>query len=189
MSKPAFIVDGFTEKLIINQVCPNSPVRRTDLNGKDVSISAIAKKVSSLVRLLGDKYYPLIVIIDREKRKETAAEVQNQLKDELAKYSVINQDLRISVADTMIENWIIADWSSLESDMLKPSHTDGINGASKIKKAIGSYNKTIDGVNLFSKCDPNIQYSESLSFRNFIDQISNLDCHYTTRIKNKSNNR
>ena len=32
--KPAFIVDGYTEKNLIDKICPNRPVRRTDLNGK-----------------------------------------------------------------------------------------------------------------------------------------------------------
>src|SRR5687767_14837605 len=62
MSNPAFIIDGFTEKLIVQKICPGKRVTRTDLNGKTVTIDAIAKKISSLIRALGNKYYPIIII-------------------------------------------------------------------------------------------------------------------------------
>ena len=48
----AFIVDGQTEKKIVQHLCRDAPVRMTNLNGKDVSIAAIAKRVSSLIKLL-----------------------------------------------------------------------------------------------------------------------------------------
>ena len=44
MSNPAFIVDGHTEQKFISSICPGQPIRRTNLNGKSVQLSAIAKK-------------------------------------------------------------------------------------------------------------------------------------------------
>ncbi len=52
MNNPAFIVDGFTEMDILTKICPKSPIKRTDLNGKDVTINAMAKKIASHIRLL-----------------------------------------------------------------------------------------------------------------------------------------
>lgn len=179
MSNPAFIVDGFTEKLIINQVCPGNPIRRTDLNGKSVTIKAIANKISSLIRLLNNKHYPIIVVIDRENRLEDCLTIIENLKLELIENGHQNEDIRISVADKMIENWIIADWKLIDNIKNKPEITDSLNGSSEIKKKLGSYGKTTDGVNLFMKADPLIIYNNSPSFKTFIDSLEGIDCYYT----------
>ena len=113
MNNPAFLVDGQMEKLIIEKLCPNQRVRLTGLNGKDVTIEAIAKKASALIRLLNGKNYPIVVLIDREDRPESAEEIANLLKTEMRNEG-IKDDLIIGVADRMIENWILADWSSLQ---------------------------------------------------------------------------
>jgi hypothetical protein len=60
----AFIVDAPTEKKILQGLCPDSPIRMTNLNGKDVAIAAIAKRVSSLLKLLKGRYYPVIILVD-----------------------------------------------------------------------------------------------------------------------------
>jgi hypothetical protein len=179
MSKPAFIVDGFTEKLIIGQICPGNPIRRTDLNGKSVSILAIANKISSLIRLLNNKYYPIIIVIDREDREEDCDTIIKELKLEIEKKGIGNQDIRISVADRMLENWIIADWDNLGSKIPKPKETDSLKGSSIIKRELGSYGKTTDGVNLFVQSNPETIYQNSPSFKKFIDVLEGVDCIYT----------
>jgi len=40
MSRPAFIVEGQTEKLFLSNACSDSPIRTLELNGKDVEIEA-----------------------------------------------------------------------------------------------------------------------------------------------------
>jgi hypothetical protein len=179
MSNPAFIVDGFTEKLILNRICPGKPVRRTDLNGKTVTVDAIANKVYSLIRLLNNRYYPIIVVIDREERTASSDEIATLLKSKLDEKGLNNQDIRVSVADKMIENWIIADWDKISPNNPKPPVTDGLGGAAVIKRELGSYSKTSDGVDLFIKMQPSIAYENSPSFKSFIDSINNIDCHYT----------
>lgn len=179
MNKPAFIVDGFTEKLIIGKICPGNPIRRTDLNGKSVSLIAIANKISSLIRLLNNKYYPIIIVIDREDRDEDCDTIIQKLQSEIKKKGIENQDIRISVADRMLENWIIADWDNLGSKKPKPNETDSLKGSSIIKRELGSYGKTTDGVNLFVKSNPIAIYRNSPSFKQFIDILDDVDCGYT----------
>lgn len=179
MSNPAFIVDGFTEKLIINQLCPGNPIRRTDLNGKSVTIKAIANKISSLIRLLNNKHYPIVVVIDRENRHEDCITIIENLKKELIDNGHENEDIRISVADKMLENWIIADWELIDDIKNKPEVTDSLNGSSEIKKKLGSYGKTTDGVSLFLKANPLTMYKNSPSFKSFIDNLEDIDCFYT----------
>ena len=178
MSNPAFIVDGFTEKLIIERICPNQPIRRTDLNGKDVTIFAMAKRISSHIRLLGNKYYPIVILVDKEKREINFQEMANQIRSILICDGFNDYDIRIGVADIMIENWIIADWNNISSIHLSKTKTDCLNGASEIRKLNNRYDKTTDGVELFLKCDQSMVYKNSESYRYFIDQLEGIDCHY-----------
>jgi hypothetical protein len=178
MSTPAFIVDGFTEKLIIGKICPGKPIRRTDLNGKHVTVKAIANKISSLIRLLNNKYYPIIIVIDREDREKNCEEIIEELRLELTEKGHENDDIRINVADKMLENWIIADWTVITESEDKPETTDGLRGSSVIKKHKGSYGKTTDGVELFIKANPSVIYKNSPSFKTFIDSLEGVTCEY-----------
>ena len=184
MPNPAFIVDGHTEQSFVSGVCPGHPVRRTNLNGKSVTISAIAKKVASIIRLLGNRHYPIIVLVDRETREQSCQELVELLNSELENEGLEDQDIRIGFPDRMIENWIIADFKLIGSDDHKPEQTDGLNGASFIKKLKGSYSKVIDGVKYLHSIDREIVYQESPSFRNFIDSLEDLDCEYLNFDKN-----
>lgn len=178
MNNPAFIVDGFTEKLILGKICPGKQIRRTDLNGKSVTIKAMANKISSLIRLLNNKFYPIVIVIDREDRAQNCEEIIEELKLELIEKGHINDDIRINVADKMLENWIIADWAIITEVEEKPDSTDGLRGSSVIKKHKGSYGKTTDGVELFIKANPSIMYENSPSFKTFIDSLEGIPCYY-----------
>jgi hypothetical protein len=179
MSNPAFIVDGFTEKLIIQKLCPGKPISRTDLNGKHVSLEAIAKKVASLIRLLNNRHYPVIVLIDKEERDQEVIDIVEFLHVKLIENGIVDCDIRIGVADRMIENWIIADWNCLSPGKeKKPFVTDGLNGASVIRKIKGSYGKTTDGVELFLSANPEKIYQNSESYRYFIDKLVDVNCEY-----------
>lgn len=178
MNSPAFIVDGFTEKLVLGKLCPGRPVSRTDLNGKSVTIEAIAKKIASLIRLFNNRHYPIIIIIDREQRSEECQDLAKSLFQKLLELGISNQEIRICFADRMFENWIIADWEILECEKNKPENTDGLRGSAEIKKIKGSYTKTTDGVELFLKCNLETVYNNSPSFRNFVDSIKDINCKH-----------
>jgi hypothetical protein len=178
MSNPAFIVDGFTEKYVLSKICPGRPVSRTDLNGKSVTICAIANKIASLIKIFNNRYYPIIIVIDRESRVDDCENISAQLLNELNNRDLQNHDIRINVADKMFENWIIADWDVLNTITPKPNATDGLNGASVIKKETGSFHKTTDGVELFLKSNPKKIYKQSPSFKSFVDNINDVACEF-----------
>src|SRR6185437_1125007 len=99
-----------TEKKIIQKLCPDSPVRMTNLNGKSVSIPAIAKRISSFLTLLKGRYYPVLILVDREGRPETSEAIEEELVRELVgQYGCKPQDIVVSCPDRMIENWMLAD--------------------------------------------------------------------------------
>jgi hypothetical protein len=183
MSSPAFIVDGFTEMKIVQKICPNTPVQRTDLNGKDVTLDAISNNLSRLIKPLINRYYPIVILVDKEDRNITCEEMESVIFENLKK-NFPDQDLRVGVADRMIENWMIADWVSFcNNSAKKPTNTDGLNGTAVIKKIKGSYSKTADGVNFFVNNNPHIMYENSLSYRCFIDKLKDLNCYYTNQFK------
>lgn len=178
MPNPAFIVDGHTEQGLIGAICPGHPIQRTNLNGKNVTIDAIAKKIASMIRLLGNRHYPIIILVDREDREETCDVLIEQLYASLIKEGINNLDIRIGFADRMIENWIIADFQTIGDVKNKPQPSDGLRGSAVIKKQKGSYNKIIDGIKLLLSVDKTIVYRESPSYKAFIDKLEDLECEY-----------
>lgn len=183
---PAFIVDGFTERNILQNICPGMPIRRIDLNGKNVSLEAMSKRIASIIRVLNNNYYPIIILVDKEERSLTYLQMQTKLKELIVNEGINNCDLRIGVADRMLENWILADWESIENKRPRPANTDSINGCAKLKSIVGSYGKTTDGVDLFLKADINKQYKYSPSFRDFVHKLLDIDCEYINKLKTKS---
>lgn len=177
ITNPAFIVDGFTEKLIVNHYCPSVKVTRTDLNGKDVTLQAIANKIGTFIKLLNNKYYPIIILVDRESRSENCTDLSEKLLQLLKEKDINGNDIRVAFADKMIENWILADWEVLNTSKVKPENTDGLNGTSEIKKILSNYSKTTDGVELLKKCNIKRIYENSPSFQAFINMIQDINCH------------
>jgi Domain of unknown function (DUF4276) len=177
---PAFIVDGFTELNILRQLCPNQPIKRS-INGKDVSLSKAAEQIAAIIRLLNNRNYPIVILTDREKRSDDFLKFANDFKNaivgELAKKG-INLDIRVGIADRMIENWILADADALGNPPQLPSETDGLMGKSWMKNIKPSYSETADGPDLFFKADARKIYTQSPSFKHFVDQLKDLDCFY-----------
>jgi hypothetical protein len=183
MSNPAFIVDGFTERNIIQNICPGRPIRRTDLNGKDVTLEAMAKKIASLIRLLNNRHYPIVILVDKENRAMSYLKMTQMLASLIEKEGIKDQDLRIGVADRMLENWIIADWESICGEHKRPDVTDSINACSKLREIIGSYGKTTDCVDMFLNADISKVYRTSPSFKSFADKLTDLECEFIDKIE------
>lgn len=190
MSKPAFLIDGFTEKLILENICPNTKINRINCNGNSVSICAMAKRICTLIRLLNNKYYPIFVIIDREDREESVSQIIADLESEFKKVG-IKEDVRIGVCDRMIENWTLADWDSfkrstgIDENMIRPILFEGTQGKTKVKKYYPNYQETTDGVEFFLKANPAIMFENSDSFKIFVSKIKDIDCFWVNNLFTK----
>ena len=184
MNKFAFFVDGHLEKKFIQKACPKTIVRILNCNGRDVVMSAIAKRIATQCRLLGGKYYPIIIVIDREERTQSASELCDELTNKIRQNGV-NDEIIIGVADRMIENWILADedcFSHLAQKKFKTcSITDGLHGKNKLASCIGSYHETTTGVELLLKCRPSVMKSRNLTFKNFIEKVPADICWWLSR--------
>src|ERR1051325_9864423 len=105
---PAFFVDGRMEQMFIQHICPRSKVQLINCNGDDVQLGAIANRLSSLIRLLKQRWSPIVILLDREERLDSATAVANTLR-ELLRARQIGDELIVGVADRTTENWILAD--------------------------------------------------------------------------------
>jgi len=182
MSNPAFFVDGITEQRAIQKICPGVKINTTQCNGKSVTIPTIAKRLSSLIKLLNNRHYPIIIIIDREDRKESSEEIKNLLENELLEIN-IGVPFFVGVCDRMIENWMLADVQNLQKysskTVIPPSNYDSLHGKSTIKKIIPSYHETTDGVKILSSCCSRKLYRNSPSFKLFAETIKGqIECHW-----------
>ncbi len=188
MSKPAFIVDGQQEQKILQKICPGSPVRRLNCNGEAVELIAAAKRAASLIRLIGDGFYPIIIVFDREKRSKTAEKIREELRDLISREGITTEVI-VGVPDRMIENWILADWETVSTQGQlggnRPDTVEGRNGKSLICRSLPRgryYHETIEGVDWFLRVRPQIVYDRSESFRQFLDCVTAVNCEWFRQV-------
>jgi hypothetical protein len=183
VSKPAYLIEGDLEQLFIQNVCPKFCVRRIGLNGDNVSVPAIAKRVGTLVRLLQRRYRPIIVIFDREARSATCDEIERELRDCLRNEN-IDVGLIVGIPDRDVENWILADYDifcecSGCTAPAPPTGFEGVKGKTKLKKLLSErrpYIETIDGVQWLKRCRANKIAEHSLSFAKLMSSLQELPC-------------
>lgn len=185
MPDPAFIVDGVMEQQIVSQICRGKPVQRLNCNGLDVPLSVIVKKIEFHIRIFNNKYHPIVILIDREKRKATCERIIEEIEGLLEKRGYAGQFV-IGVVDRCIENWILADWNSVREKFceyqIKPVSegflSEGTQGKTALRRLLPEgilYNEPTWGKDMFLSCRPDEMYRNSASFRKFIDGL-NLRC-------------
>jgi hypothetical protein len=130
---------------------------------------------------MNNRYYPIVILTDREKRNDAfltvAAELNREILEQLASKK-LTADIRIGVADRMIENWILADANALGNHAEIPAETDGFGGKGLMKRIMPTYSETVDGPDLFFKADASKMYENSPSFKHFVNQLEDLNCPY-----------
>ena len=182
---PVIFIDGLTEKMSIQKLCPGMKIVQTLCNGKKVEISAIAKRIATNLKILKGRHYPVIILIDREDRTSSIHDIKRLLTKELKSLS-INDELLIGVCDRMIENWMLADKKNIKkytsTRNLEKVISEGCGGKSTIKKLIPTYRETTTGVTLLTTSDPNEMYTNSESFKDFVETIKKIECKWLSTI-------
>lgn len=189
MPEPAFIIEGEMEKRIIQTLCPGRPVRRIGCNGDGVKISVVAKFIDVQIRLLKN-FHPIVVIFDRERRKEGCPALMNDLSLELDKLGH-NGRYVLGMPDRTIENWILADWESVRKKYpeykVSKSSSEQKHGKSELKKLLPKgtiFSEAALGPELFCLVSPEIVYINSVSFHNFVDAL-NIRCNWLKSIHDR----
>jgi hypothetical protein len=176
----AFIVDGHLEKKVVQRLCSGSPVRMTNLNGRDVSIPAIVKAIESFINLFKDRYFPIVIIVDREGRAESSISIEQMILDQLQEKGHDPQKIVVACPDRMIENWIISGQNTYNGSLLtypcSQSSAEGLNGKSVIRASLQSipiqYGETTTGVEMFCTMRATLASQNSVSFSRFHSKIS-----------------
>lgn len=169
----AFIVDGLTEKKIVQSICPNVPVRMTQLNGRDVSIETIAKAVATLYRTYKGRHFPVFVILDREARSISSEQMKVAVVGALAGHDIPSDQIIVCCPDRMIENWMLSDdiyfaraLGCDSSDLL-----DGCYGKVEFRRLLRNQGRTYHeirvGVEVFRRVCPVRVAGRSVSFARF----------------------
>lgn len=172
----AFIVEGHMERAIVQKLCMGAPVRRLGVNGDDVSIRVIAKFAHAQLLTLRDRYHPVYIIFDREKRSQSVEELREELARHLELMGHSRELFRICIADREFESWIapfMDDEGIVQATALRSM--EGQNGKAVIKekmKFVGRiYSETVHGVQFFCSINPRRISEISDSFRYLFDNI------------------
>jgi hypothetical protein len=181
--KPAYLVEGDLEQLFVQNVCPKFCVQKIGLNGHDVGVPAIAKRVGTLVRLLQRRYRPIIVVFDRERRPATCDQIEKELRDCLQNED-IEVPLIVAIPDRDIENWILADYEvfcecSGCTAAIPATGFEGTKGKTRLKSLLPEnrpYVETIDGVQWLKKCRANQIAEHSASFAKLMLSLRDVPC-------------
>jgi hypothetical protein len=178
MPDPAFLVDGVMEQRILRKLCPGKTAIRIECNEGNVALGAIVKRVDTQIRLLNNRYYPVVILIDRETRKISCDKIMQEITRQLNELGHAGQFV-VGVVDRCIENWILADWESVcerngfQYKRLTAGH-EGTRGKSLLKRHLPKdifYNEVTWGKELFLSCNPTALYQRSESFRSFLDKL------------------
>jgi hypothetical protein len=180
MPDPAFLVEGHMEQRIIQRLCPGKTVRLIGCNGDGVSMAAVAKALNVHMRTM-QRFDPIIIVLDRERRTETCDLLMASLSAAMDEYGYQGRYI-IGMSDRTIKNWILSDWanvlthhpncSALEVD------AEGCHGKSVIRKLMSRhviYHETTIGVELFLRCRATHLFSNSASFRDFVSKVK-IEC-------------
>ena len=183
MNKLGIIVDGPGDLLSIKKRYPGQyKVLKTDGPRGHCSpvcdiISKSRKQISMLSALKCSK---AIILLDFECRKITFIKFIKELETEIVKHS-FPIATEIVVANTMIENWYLADIEVLSKkkvyikDKLKQRNYEGKHGKNELKKLFKpkySYSETDHGPELFTIIRERIAKENSNSFKYFINKLN-----------------
>lgn len=167
------LVEGRMEQRIVQRLCPDVPVRLIGTNGRDVTPNALAKRAATLIRLMKHQR-PILVIFDREDRRESCDDLREAFLSSLCECDIDNEVI-VGIPDKMIENWILA-CPKFRRKYKFHETADGSNGKAKLKEKLKDsgvdYHETTIGVELFCGISSKKAAQNSKSLRKFADSIS-----------------
>jgi len=178
----AFIVEGQMEKKIVEKLCPGTPVRLIGCNGDHVIVEKLAEFVAVQIETLVNRFYPIYVIFDRERRQASCDDIIAEISIELEKRGFDTKQLRFAVADRTSENWFLPflkDDGTLSTSGIVRRNSEGCDAKGVVKgifKRLGRpYVETVHGVKLFCELPAALAAVASPSFATLAECLRD-DC-------------
>lgn len=179
MTRVAFIVEGQLEQRAVQKACPNQKAVLLGANGDDVAFATICDRIETHFRIFSNRHYPIIVMFDRERRKESVEEIEDAIRSELRARRIDDKQFIFYISDREFECLFLAhlgaDGAFHPTGCPQTANIDGLHGTAEVKARLGSrnirYHKTTTGLELFGKVSPSIVATKSESFRRFQRQI------------------
>jgi hypothetical protein len=175
----AFIVEGQLEQRAVQAACPGRRVVLLGANGDDVRMETICDRIETQFRLFSNRYFPIVVIFDREWRNETVEELETVISSILVGRGLDPHQFIFFISDRKFECLFLAhlthDGHTIPSGCPITNSIDGLDGVSEVRKRLAAsglrYHKTTTGVYLFRSIRPSIVALKSQNFRRFQSRI------------------
>lgn len=160
------------EQYFLQEICKGRTVKRPFTNGSAVSYQAIADRLEPAIKAAQRHNSESVVVLDRENREDTCAQIVIALTTILATFNGIDiERVHIFVANRKTENWIIGGLY----DEPNPENINGAKGFLKNKLG-GTYNETTDGVRMLKSACPRTIAVNCPSFKELFDNFPELGC-------------
>lgn len=174
-------IEGTMERIFVNNNMSYIDVVSIE-NGISWSPQSLAEQIRTKWMAKNANPDFVIVWLDREKRTESSAHIEQLIRNELNSAGVHNNRIAICVADRMTENIILADEALISDEFDLKNYEykfDGQNGKNIMeglyRKNGETYKETSEGVRLLKKMRLCHAAQNSASARQFMSQI-NLPC-------------
>jgi hypothetical protein len=172
-------VDGHLEQRIVQITCPGHRVVLLGTNGDGVAMKTIATRIDAHYKLFSNRYFPIIVVFDREKRSQSVEELEVELKAELEARHIPVDQFIFFISDRDIECLFVChvtqDGDVMDTGCPKTTRVDGLSGETELRKRLSKksiiYHKTTTGIDLFRCVRPFVIASKSSNFRRFQRRI------------------
>jgi hypothetical protein len=187
MAVPAFIVEGQFEQRVIQLVCPGHKVVLLGANGDDVSAPALTARIETHFRRFSNRYFPIVVIFDRERRKSTPAQIEQELRELLSIKGIDAGQFIFFISDRDIEVLFLChigeDGNFVDDGCPRTKQVDGLLGEGELRKRLSRvgvhYHKTTVGIEMFKRLRPSILAQKSDNFARFRSGVVEF-CRWAT---------
>lgn len=180
MKKLCVLVEGETEKAIIENFCKKKATVNRIHNGRSFRIDKMGERIVTILKnLKHDQFESIIILFDREKRNEKSSDIKKEILEILKSNKIDIGKIIVGIPDRNLESWL-APFISCEGDIIESptSGFDGkLDGYKKIKERLAKKNlhfdKNVDSVNFYKKIIPSNLAKISDSFQSFHFDLQN----------------
>ena len=173
MERIVAIVEGHLEYHFMKESYPRVLVQRCIPNGKNVDLDQIIEAISDQLEVIDNSFLKVVILLDRERRKETILEITDYLIYKLLEKNP-SRAFYIGVADLMAENWILSDEDYIKRTYLIDDYKycgDGVAGKSRLATIISNDLAPRDKARMLKAISPMLGSMKSDSLLHFISQI------------------